>query len=1006
MRTSFCVIFLFFFSTFLFSQQSLTEESTFKNKVAFMTLAEAHLPSYLALHTHNKNFALSPKNEFITIQNQLNFKQPYLFFDLAKYIRSNVNTIWTSSIRFDIANYYFQRKSYPNALNWYNKTDLNFVPSSKRNDFYFKKGYSLFTSKKYDAAVPFLEKAVNTPLYTDDVNYYLGYIYYTKNSFKDALYYFNKVSSDSPKQKRLHYYRALIYFKQGLFDKIIDETVMHFTSLKGNEQSELAKVIGESYFKLGKYKEAVTYLKKYRGKRGRWSHEDFYQLGFAYYKIKNYKEATAQFNKIIGGKNALSQNAYYHLAICYLKENKKAEALNAFQKTITLDFDKVITEDAALKHVKLSYEIGNPYTKISDILTNFLAKYPKSPFAKEINDLLVTYYIKSKNFNAALNVLKNQKGYTNNTLLQKVTFLKGIELFNQGDNWKAISNFNKAIQNNKSLFYKARATYWKAQAFYKLNSFPKAIENYKTFLVLPKSKQTNEFKDIYYNLGYAYFKNKNYTQSAIQFKKAYQSKNLETSYKIDALLRLADSYFGDKKYWPALDNYEKLLVVNPNNPYALYQMAISYGFVSRNAKKISALNTLIESFPKSTLIDDGLFDLAIVYSQENQIKESLKTYDHLITKYPNSLYIPQSIVNKGILLYNIDETEKAEKTLKNLVEKYPISKFSNQAVTIIKEIAIEKGEVNKFQKWAANFEHVTISNNEIELASFTAAEKKYIENNIPQAKILLEEYTEKYPNGTNILTGKYYLSEIYFEEEDYTKAIPLYTYIHELAFNEYTERALLRLSQIYNKTNETRKAIPIWQKLEKVAEYTQNKIYAQSNLMKTYSHNNDMNRALTYAQKIVQLDTINSTILTDAQLIIARNSLKKSDTTASKKYYKLLEKSAINDVVVEALYHKALFLYTEKKHAESNEVISSIAKNHVLLDEWNAKSLLILAKNFFALEDNFQSTFILENIITNFQSQPDIALEARYLLDKIISAEQKVNSSISGNEITNTPENK
>jgi hypothetical protein len=44
-----------------------------------------------------------------------------------------------------------------------------------------------------------------------------------------------------------------------------------------------------------------------------------------------------------------------------------------------MDFDLKIQEDANLNYAKLSYEIGNSYQSVPDVLSSFLAKYPNTP---------------------------------------------------------------------------------------------------------------------------------------------------------------------------------------------------------------------------------------------------------------------------------------------------------------------------------------------------------------------------------------------------------------------------------------------------------------------------------------------------------------------------------------------------------------------------------------------------------------------------------------------------
>ena len=122
----------------------------------------------------------------------------------------------------------------------------------------------------------------------------------------------------------------------------------------------------------------MPYLTKYEGRKGKWNNTDFYQLGYTYYKQNDFQNAASQFNKIIDGKDFVAQNAFYHLGESYLKLEKKQEALNAFKNASEMNFDKKIQEDAALNYAKLSYDLGNAYQSIPEILNDFLNTYPNS----------------------------------------------------------------------------------------------------------------------------------------------------------------------------------------------------------------------------------------------------------------------------------------------------------------------------------------------------------------------------------------------------------------------------------------------------------------------------------------------------------------------------------------------------------------------------------------------------------------------------------------------------
>ena len=53
-----------------------------------------------------------------------------------------------------------------------------------------------------------------------------------------------------------------------------------------------------------------------------------------------------------------------------------------------------------------------------------------------------------------------------------------------------------------------------------------------------------------------------------------------------------------------------------------------------------------------------------------------------------------------------------------------------------------------------------------------------------------------------------------------------------------------------------------------------------------------------------------------------------------------------------------------------------------------------MGKNYYSLEDAYQATFILENVIKNFSQYKDIVKESQIELTKIKENEAKTNNSI------------
>ena len=82
-------------------------------------------------------------------------------------------------------------------------------------------------------------------------------------------------------------------------------------------------------------------------------------------------------------------------------------------------------------------------------------------------------------------------------------------------------------------------------------------------------------------------------------------------------------------------------------------------------------------------------------------------------------------------------------------------------------------------------------------------------------------------------------------------------------------------------------------------------------------------------------------------------------------------------------------------------MIEKIAQDYSGYPEWAAKSLLLMSKNFYQLDDAFQASFILESLLENFTQFPMLIEAAKADLANIKKVEAENNSSININEVEN-----
>jgi tetratricopeptide (TPR) repeat protein len=895
----------------------------------------------------------------------------------------------------EVAGYYFSQGQYSKALEWYDKVEESSMSNADRDRYNFQKGYSYFNAGDKKQAEKYLKKTENSKEYGSQAKYYLGYLAYEGDDYKKAAALFEEVGDEDRYKEKMSYFQADMNFKQGNFQKAIELGVPQLPKSDANEKSELNKIIGESYFNLQQYDKAIPYLKEYRGKKGKWNNTDFYQLGYAYYKQGDYENAIAQFNKIIGGNDFVAQNAFYHLGESYLKTGKKQEALNAFKNASEMDFELKIQEDAYLNYAKLSYEIGNPYQSVPEVLKAFLDKYPATPFKQEIQTLLIDSYITSKNYTEALVLLEKERTLANRLAYQKVAFYRGTELHTDGNYQGALSLFEKSIAEQRDPRFTARATFWKAETEYTLDQFSEALISYKQFLGYPEAKNTPEYKNVHYNLAYAYFKQKEYEQAAKHFEQYIATGKADKVRLNDSYLRLGDSHFVTNKYWPAMDAYNKAIDMKGiDADYAYFQKGISYGFVARNDRKIEDLTKFVKAYPKSQYADDALFELGNTYVTEKQNDKALAAYDRLLAEYKGSSYISKTLMRQAFIHYNAENDDKALAKFKKVVADFPNTPEAVEAVSTARSIYVDSGRVDEYATWVKTLDFVDISDADIDNTSFEAAEKQYLQNNTKQAISALSSYVAKFPNGIHSLKANFYLAQSYFAEGLENNSIPHYEFVISKSRSEYTEQSLARLSEIHLKKNDYAAAIPVLKRLEAEADFPQNVTFAQSNLMKSYYDGEDYANAVVYADKVLANSKIDDRIKSDAQIIVARSAIKTNNEEKARSAYAKLLTIAKGELAAEALYYDAYFKNKDGKYEASNTAVQKLSKDYSGYKYFGAKGLVVMAKNYYGLKDSYQATYILESIIKNFTAYPDVIQEAQKELDAIKAEESKRNSSI------------
>jgi len=914
---------------------------------------------------------------------------------IEKFIKDYPTSSKRNQANMDVAEYYFNYGDYNRAKSWFEKVNRSGFSYNQLEKFQFQYGYTLFKTNNFEPAKRYFEKLRTSARYGADAKYYIGYMAYQSDDYNQATELFEEAKQQGAQQE-MSYFLSDMNFKLGNFQKAIDLGLEKLPKSNRVEQSQLNKIIGESYFNLEQYDKAIPYLQNYQGDRGKWNNTDYYQLGYAYYKQADYEKAISEFNKIIDGRNAVAQNAYYHLAQAYIKTDRKPQALNAFKNAMEMDFDQSIRKDAFYNYALLSYDIGNSYESVPVVLNNFLKTYPQAEENKKIKGLLIDAYLTSKNYEDAIKLLENSADYEDKIIWQKANYYYAVEFFRASEYKNALKYFNQSLSKPLDNAVLAKATYWKAETQFVLGSFDEAVIGFKAFEGMPGAKETEEYQNIDYDIAYAYFKTKSYEQAKNYFNSAVK-KVTEKDQRFDAYVRLGDTYFVTNDYWNAMEYYNTALQMPGfNKDYVAYQKAYSYGFVDRNETKIKELEDYVKKYPNSIYLDDAYYQLGNTYIAENKSSKGLQAYQNLMAKRPQSPFIPKALSKIGLAYYNGNQNPQALQTLKKLVADYPSTEEARQAVQTVRLIYVDDQQPEAYANWVKTLDFVNVTDAEIDNTTYEAAENKFLDNKTDAAIKGFKTYLEQFPNGIHALKSHFYLAQLQYNKGEYEESIPHYQFVAEASKSEFLEESLRKLSQLYLEKENYQEAVIYLSELEQEASFTENKIFAQTNLMKAYYELKDYQKAINYADIVLTYDNIDNNIKGDAYIFTARSAIQLNNEDKAKAAYAQVEKVAEGERMAEALYYKAYFLNKGSEFEASNAIIQNeLAKNYSRYREYGTKALVIMAKNYYALDDAFQANFILESILKNYSEQyPDIAQNAQKELNIIKAEQAKTNASV------------
>ena len=907
----------------------------------------------------------------------------------------------------EIANYYYNAGKYEQAVDYYSQVPTLGMTREQKSEVRFRMGYAFFVQKEFDKAKANFNQIKDFENeYYYPTNYYLGLCFFYEGNYDEAIRQFRIVEKSIKYRSYIPYYLAQIYFAERRFNELIAYAEPRLSDSRLRNAKEIQQLIGQSYFETGNYERALPYLQYYAERSGKLREEEWFQLGFALYQTGDFEGAARSFSELATVDSKMGQSANYYMAICYLQLGDRRSARAAFGNVKRMNYDLELQEEANWNYAKLSYELKDP----REAVTALQAFTPTSRYYLEAQSLMSEILLTYRDYKLALDILEKMPNKTPQIQesYQKVAYLRGLQLMQEGQDEEARLHFQKSQQYPVDLRTKALATYWMADIAHREGDYPASIRDMNQFLTVAKTMnnlpdEASIFTGNYIQ-GYNYLKQENYTAALGFFEETVNgirrnqsfigNPDVKTQLLGDATLRSGDAYFKRNQYAQALRYYDEAIDRRyAGFVYAIYQKAVIEGLQGRNTQKILALERIPQEFANSEYADDALLQLGITYQEIGQLSKAAAPLQKLVTEYRNtSPLINQALLQLGLISYNQGNLETAINYYKQIFSNNPEPGEANLALAALEEIYIDDlGRADDYFAFLETVPGYKVDNMAKDSINFLAAESQFENANYQRAIQGYTEYLRKFPNGRYALTATYHRGESYSVLKQYSEALRDYEFVAARGPSRFYVKALEKAAIIaYNHELDFDKSYQLYQQLEMAAQDADTRFEAQLGSLRSAYRTNNTQAVYTLAGKVANSPNASQLQKATANFYLGKIAFDRRDYDGALTSLNSVVQNSDNEQTAEARYLIAYIYYLKRDLTRARELTLNANKESSAYPYWVAKSVILLSDILAEQGDLYNARAALEALLENYKEDQELITIARTKLNQI---NQQLNNS-------------
>lgn len=852
---------------------------------------------------------------------------------------------------------YFDTKKFEQSRDRLNILINNYPTSQYFGPALYWIGESYVEEGGIDVAIKYLEDAVakrKSNKYIDYSIYTLANVYERKGEYQKAVEYYDQLLSFHKESKfapiaqfRIGYCYFQLKEYQSAILELNNPTI---ETLPTDIHSEALYLLANSHYRLSEFSIAedvfLKFIVNYPGSN--LLRNTKYGLAWSYFQQEKYNDAFEVFNTLSLVDDSIGGNSFYWKAESKRYAGKESEALTIFKEFVQKYPGSVLVNNAKYQVGGIfftgdKFKDSEKYLLESVDSDNAIVKSKAYILLGEMNLNNQNYSAARKNFKTTLSIADTLSDIYSNALLGL-----GISSF-------YLKQYNEAVrrlidlETKDASFNHNKVSFYLAESYFAKGNYAEAVKRYNK--IDKDDRGLNGLSQ--YGKGYSYFNLKDYENAILSFSN-FIKKNPTDIRNLDARLRLADSYYGNKNYISAGRIYKEIFLSNEEkarDPYVHYQYAQALFKGGNTSEAISEFRILQSTFPESEYADKALYIVGWIFFQKNSYNDAINSYRVLLNTYPNSSLNPIVYYSIGDAFFNLNKYDSAIVNYQKVINQYPYSNYVFDAVNGIQYCYVAQNQDDKAIKLIDEFVSKNPGLSFSDQIFFKKGEIYYSQASYEKAKTSYKEFASGYPKSELIADAYYWIGKSAQNLNQFDEAIFNFNRVFDSYPNsELAAASIIEMGNIYNQQKKYDLALAVYEKgSEKLSNSPQ---IAEILFMRatTYANSGDIIKAYQVFDEIVQYH--GETVFADRskfEIGLIEYSARRYDNAVV--YLRSLGDSRTDELGAKAQFYLGMSLFEQGKTGEAISAFVRVRTVYSSYGEWLSRSTLMLGDCYIKLKD-------------------------------------------------------